>query len=126
MLSVALALMSVLGTVIAAPEREALSADQLKAFSEATGLGGFIQHFTADSHEVAVVLRTFTSGTRTTDLHVYTHKAEGYYLVLSRSMIAGSDLEVRQSGDTLSVIAKPENKTILTFTLSGCYDVRDK
>ena len=104
-----------------------LSADELQAFAkESTGLGGTARTFTHGIHEVALVMRSHTSGIRSSDLHVFIHTKGGrYFEVLSRSALWGNHLVATQDGDTIRVTTDPEQRALLDFTISGCFDPQD-
>src|SRR5689334_13234189 len=76
------------------PHEASLSLEELKQFSEhTTGGGGRLETFENAGHKIAVVMRCFTSGVRSTDFGVYAANREGrYYRVPYREPIWGSFL----------------------------------
>lgn len=107
------------GLAGAAEREHALSAEELQAFSQ-SAMGGTVDKFVHDGKEVAVVMRSFTSGVRSSDLGVYAKGATGYMRVLYREPIWGSHLKAMQDGDTITILTDPDKTVLLTFTISGC------
>ncbi|MDP8235304.1 MAG: hypothetical protein P9M08_02870 [Candidatus Erginobacter occultus] len=105
-------------------EGPVFSAEGLKEFSLETGFGGVVEMFSHGGRTVIVITRSLTSGTRSSDLHVFIENRYklGYRRVLHRAPIWGSHLKIFQAGDTLTVKTVPKDKTLLTFSISGCYN----
>ncbi len=127
-LLIALALLTITAQTFAGAfdRQPSLSADELQAFSKATGFGGLVQTFTHDVGEVTLVMRSHTSGIRSSDLHVFIRTKSGrYFEVLSRTPLWGSHLVSTQDGDTIHITTDPEHHAILDFAISGCFDPQD-
>ena len=71
-------------------------------------------------------MRSYTSGVRSSDLHVFIRTKGGrYFEVLSRTQLWGSHLVAAQDGDTIHVTTDPEHRALIDFTISGCFDPQD-
>ncbi len=109
-----------------------LSGEELKEFCERTTIGGgSLTTFEHGGRKIAVVMRCFTSGVRSSDFGVYAALPDGrYHRVLYREPLWGSFFRPSQAGDLIAVFLQPMSShaesVVFTFTISGCYTPQDK
>ena len=109
-----------------------LSLNDLKQFTEKTTMGGgVLRTFEHAGRKIAVVMRCFTSGVRSSDFGVYAATPGGLYRkIWYREPVWGSFFRPVQDGDLITVRLEPsspqDEKLAFTFTISGCFDLQDE
>ena len=106
-----------LQSVEAVFKAEFSSTDEMTRWAASSTLGGGqVNEMTFDGRKLAVVLRSYTSGVKSSDIAVYAENNGTWSLVKSHPPVWNTWIETRTFRDHIAFHAEGNNETLLTLT----------